>query len=457
MLNSIKVGNFIMEKRKAAGMTQQMLADRLNVSFQAVSKWENGTTYPNIEILRDLAIVLGVSADEILSGSEKDSDGLSYSKAGIDITYTDTIKKEMAEHLETKDSRVLNGLGPFASLYDINFPDIENPVLVLKSEEPGSKQKLAMEYGYTESICHDMINHLVNDIVVMGAKPLAVLDTIVCGNAEKDTIKTLVKGVSDACRENECSLVGGETSIQPLVIESGIYVLTSTIAGIAERSRVIDGSAIEAGDAVLAVASNGLHTNGYSLVRLLMDKMPRIKLDKIDGLTFVEQIMKPHTPYYKSIKGLFDKGVIHGMAHITGGGIEGNLRRVIPDGLCAEIDLSKLRILNIFKYIRNIGNVSDEEMLRTFNCGVGLCVVVSQKDKDAVMRRIGKFYDCYEIGTIEAIGTGDTRHSGAGHAGAGHAETGFAGAGCAEDGHAGAGRAEDSHAKVKFENQMNWL
>lgn len=228
------------------------------------------------------------------------------------------------------------------------------------------------------------------------------------------------------------SLVGGETSIQPLVIESGIYVLTSTIAGIAERSRVIDGSAIEEGDTVLAVASNGLHTNGYSLVRLLMDKMPQIKLDKIDGLTFVEQIMKPHTPYYKSIKGLFDKGVIHGMAHITGGGIEGNLRRVIPDGLCAEIDLSKLRILNIFKYIRNIGNVSDEEMLRTFNCGAGLCVVAAQKDKNAVMRHIGKFYDCYEIGTIEAIGTGDTRHAEAGHA-------------------------EDGHAKVKFENRMNWL
>jgi len=401
MLNSTKIGNFIMEKRKALGMTQQQLADKLNVSFQAVSKWENGTTYPNIEILRDLAIVLEVSVDEILAGSEKEADGLSYSKAGIDITYTDTIKKEMAKHLETEDNRVLNGLGPFASLYDIKFPNIENPVLVLKSEEPGSKQKLAMEYGYTESICHDMINHLVNDIVVMGAKPLAVLDTIVCGNAEKDTIKTLVKGVSDACRENECSLVGGETSIQPLVVDSGVYVLTSSIAGIVERTKVIDGSAIEEGDAVLAIASNGLHTNGYSLVRLLMDKMPQIKLDKIDGLTFIEQIMKPHTPYYKAIKDLFDTGMIHGMAHITGGGIEGNLCRVIPDGLSAKIDLSMLRILNIFKYIRNNGNISDEEMLRTFNCGVGFNVVVSQKDKDAVMKHINRFYDCYEIGRVE--------------------------------------------------------
>ena len=401
MLDSIKVGNFIMEKRKFLGLTQQQLADKLNVSFQAISKWENGTTYPNIEILRELAIALDVSVDEILAGSEKDVDGLSYSKAGIDITYTDTIKKEMSKHLETKDKRVLNGLGPFASLYDIKFPKIENPVLVLKSEEPGSKQKLAMEYGYTESICHDMINHLVNDVVVMGAKPLAVLDTIVCGNAEKDTIKSLVKGVSEACRENECSLVGGETSIQPLVVESGVYVLTSSIAGIVEKSKVIDGSAIEKGDAVLAIASNGLHTNGYSLVRLLMDKMPQIKLDKIDGLTFIEHIMKPHTPYYKSIKGLFDKDVIHGMAHITGGGIEGNLCRVIPEGLCAKIDLSKLNVLNIFKYIRNSGNISDEEMLRTFNCGVGFNVVVAQKDKDMVMRHINQFYNCYEIGLIE--------------------------------------------------------
>lgn len=402
MLDSIKVGNFIMGKRKSLGMTQQQLADKLNVSFQAISKWENGTTYPNIEILRDLAIVLDVSVDEILAGSERGAEGLSYSKAGIDITYTDTIKREMAKHLDTKDDRVLNGLGPFASLYDIKFQEIENPVLVLKSEEPGSKQKLAIEYGYSESIFHDMVNHLVNDIVVMGAKPLAVLDTIVCGNAEADTIKTLVKGVSDACKENECSLVGGETSIQPLVVDPGVYVLTSSIAGIVERSKVIDGSQIKEGDAVLAIASNGLHTNGYSLVRLLMDKMPQIKLDKIDGLTFIEQIMKPHTPYYRSIKDLFDKDVIHGMAHITGGGIEGNLCRIIPEGLSAKIDLSKIKILDIFKYIRNNGNISDEEMLRTFNCGVGFNIVTNQKDKAAVMHHVSRFYDCYEIGVIES-------------------------------------------------------
>lgn len=400
MLNSIRMGSFIMNRRREAGMTQQQLADKLNVSFQAVSKWENGSTYPNIEVLYDLAIALDVTADEILAGSKREAEGLSYSKAGIDITYTDTIKKEMSKHLETSDKRVLNGLGSFASLYDISFPEMKEPVLVLKSEEPGSKQKLAMEYGYTESVCHDMINHLVNDIVVMGAKPLAVLDTIVCGNAEKDTIKSLVKGVSDACKWNECSLVGGETSIQPLVVDSGVYVLTSSIAGIVEKSKVIDGSKIEEGDAVLSIASNGLHTNGYSLVRLLMDKKPQIKLDKIDGLTFIEQIMKPHTPYYKAIKDLFTKDVIHGMAHITGGGIQGNLCRVIPDGLSAVIDLSKIQVLKLFKYIRNNGNISDEEMLHTFNCGVGFNLVVPQECKDLVMKHVREYYNCYEIGTI---------------------------------------------------------
>ena len=402
MLDSVKIGGFISRKRRELGMTQQHLADRLNISFQAVSKWENGSTFPNVELLPELSKAMEVTVDELLSGCEKDGEELSYSKAGVDIAYTDTIKKEMAKHLETRDKRVLNGLGPFASLYDISFPEIKNPVLVLKSEEPGSKQKLAMEYGYTDSICHDMINHMVNDIAVMGAKPLAVLDTIVCGNAEKDTISALVKGVSDACRENECSLVGGETSVQPAVVEKGLYVLTSSIAGIVERDRIIDGSAIEEGDIVLALASNGLHTNGYSLVRMLMDRMPEIKLEKVDGMTFTEQIMKPHTPYYKALKGIMEKNCVHGMAHITGGGIEGNLCRVIPDGLSAVIELDKIRTLPVFRFIRQCGNISDKEMLSTFNCGVGFILVVQREAAAQTAAYLSRYYDCYEIGRIRA-------------------------------------------------------
>ncbi len=269
MLDNQKIASFIANKRKELDMTQAEAAQILNVSFQAVSKWENGTL-PNVEMLVELAALLNVSVDEILAGREFNNENFSYSKAGVDICYTDAIKKDMAKFLKTENPRVLNGLGAFASLYDISFPEIQDPVLVLKSEEPGSKQKLALEYGYSKSICHDMVNHLVNDIAVMGAAPLAVLDTIVCGSAEKDTINSFIKGISDACTKNDCVLAGGETSIQPNVVGNGVYILTSSIAGIVSRKNIIDGSSTKEGDIVLAVASNGLHTNGYSLVRLLM-------------------------------------------------------------------------------------------------------------------------------------------------------------------------------------------
>ena len=401
MLDNKRTAKYITEKRKAKGMTQQQTADALKVSFQAVSKWESGVSYPSIELLYELSRLYETTVDEILNAKDADSTGISYAQAGVDTAYTDAMKKEMAEYVESDNPRVLNGLGPFASLYDIRFDELKNPVLVLKSEEPGSKQKLALQYGYTETICHDMINHIVNDITVMGAKPLVVLDTIICGNAEKDTIKSLVKGMSEACKNNECELVGGETSIQPGVVDSGVYILTSTIVGIVEKSMIIDGTKIQSGDKILAVAANGLHTNGYSLVRLLMEKMPRIRDDIIENETFLEAVMRPHRAYYQSVKNVLQNPAIHGMAHITGGGIEGNLSRVLHDGSCAEIDLGKIRIPQIFKHIKTNGNISDSEMLRTFNCGVGMILVVKPSAAGELAEIVSEYYDCYEIGEIK--------------------------------------------------------
>jgi len=405
MLDNKKIAAFIAGKRKSQGLTQQQVADALHVSFQAVSKWESGMSYPTIELLFALSRLLGTTTDEILNAQDSDDAGLTYGKAGVDISYTDSIKREMAVYLETKNPRVLNELGPFASLYDIKFDEITNPVLVLKSEEPGSKQKLAVKYGYTESICHDMVNHLVNDIIVMGARPLAVLDTIICGSAEKDTIKSIIKGISEACRENECDLVGGETSVQPGVVDKGTYVLTASIAGIVDKDKIIDGSKIRAGDKILALASNGLHTNGYSLVRHLMDTMPQVQNERLGGETFLEALMRPHTPYYKAVKGLFGNRSVHGLAHITGGGIEGNLSRIIPNGLSARIDLGSIMIPQIFKYIKSNGNIADSEMLRTFNCGVGLIIVAEAGAEAAVLQEVSKLHDCYQIGEVYEGGT----------------------------------------------------
>lgn len=206
LLDNRKIASFISDRRRQIGLTQQQIAEKLGVSFQAVSKWENGATYPNVELLLELSKILDVTVDEILNGQESPTEGLTYSKAGVDISYTEMIKKEMAGVIHTADARVIGGMGQFASLYDITFEDLANPVLVLKAEEPGSKQKLAMRYGYTESICHDMVNHLVNDIAVMGAKPLAVLDTIVCGKRIRNLSKPICCGITIATRSEQCHM-----------------------------------------------------------------------------------------------------------------------------------------------------------------------------------------------------------------------------------------------------------
>lgn len=400
MFSGAKMGAFIAARRRMLGATQQKMADALGVTFQAVSKWETGQSSPDTALLSDLAHFLGVTADELLNGEERPESAFTYRRAGVDISYTDVIKRDMAELVRTRDARVLNGLGPFAAVYDIHFPEYVHPVLVLKNEEPGSKQKLAMEYGYTESICHDMINHLINDIAVMGARPLAVLDTIVCGRAERDTIRTLVRGMADACRENFCSLVGGETSIQPQVVEDGVYVLSASVAGIAEREQIIDGSAVREGDALICLASNGLHTNGYSLVRLLLERKPQLKLARVGRETFLEAVMRPHTPYYPALRDVLPGGGVTAMAHITGGGIEGNLSRVIPDGLTAHIDLSQLEIPQVFSRIRAEGAVPDGEMLSTFNCGAGLIMAVRSDAAARILEQLSPVHRCYRIGDV---------------------------------------------------------
>lgn len=316
---------------------------------------------------------------------------LTYARTGINIDDTDEVKQKMAKSLETNDGRVLNSLGAFASLFDFKFPEYEHPVLVMKTEEPGSKQKLAVQHNRIRSVCYDMVNHLINDIIVMGAKPLAVQDAIICGSVEKETIGEIVDAVAAACKEQDCVLTGGETSIQPGVLEPGSFILTSSIVGIVDKANIIDGSAIRKGDVVIGIASNGVHTNGYTLVRAIIDRKPDILGEQVGGESFLEAIMKPHLCYYHALKGLFGLEGLHGMAHITGGGIEGNLNRVIPPGLNASVDLSAIDVLPVFKLIREAGDVDEREMRRTFNLGVGMVLVVDVGIVGQVQEHLSRF------------------------------------------------------------------
>jgi len=334
---------------------------------------------------------------------------LSYEKAGVSIDTADAAKKQMSATMATKDPRILHRPGAFAALFDASFPGIREPVLVMKTEEPGSKQKIAFQHNRPASIAYDMIHHLIDDIIVVGAQPLAVQDCIVCGKLQKDVVLALVAAINDACRKNDCFLIGGETSEQPGVLEAGLYILSSSIVGVVEKSKILDGRHIQPGDRVLAVPSNGLHTNGYSLVRALMAQHPALIHETLinehgTGETFLEAILKPHICYYQPFKALFADnahGQLHGIAHITGGGIAGNLNRILPENLDALIDAAQLRILPLFKKIQVLGNVPEADMLKTFNLGIGMTMVCAPSAVEAIIAHLATFsLAAYPIGQI---------------------------------------------------------
>lgn len=337
---------------------------------------------------------------------------LSYAKTGVDIDVTDAVKREMKSSIDQDDERVLNRMGAFASLVEGRFEGYKHPILVLKTEEPGSKQKLAFEHGRAASIACDLIHHLINDLMAMGAKPLYVQDCIICGKIEPEVVNTLVASMADACRHQGCVLVGGETSVQPGVIVEGVYVLSASAVGLVEKDQIIDGAGIAEHDVLLAVASNGLHTNGYTLVRALLDRNPNLAERQVQGESFFEIIMRPHQCYYTAVCDLFPQPGLKGLAHITGGGIEGNLNRILPSGLDASIDKSLIRIPGIFKVIQEEGNVPEADMLKTFNMGVGLALVCAPEFvADAVAHLEQHACVCYPIGTIEK-GSGKVQYHG---------------------------------------------
>lgn len=318
----------------------------------------------------------------------------------VNIDLANTTKAELASVIDGKDDRILNRVGAFSSLFLLDVKKYREPVLVLKTEEPGSKQVLAFQHDRIESVCFDMINHLINDCIVMGAEPLAVQDLVICGKLEKPVVTRVVSAIAAACQAQGCVLTGGETTEQPDIVPEKTYILGSSIVGVAERDKIIDGSKIKPGDVVIALRSSGPHTNGYTLIRDLLAKNPGLASEKVGSTTFIDAVLEPHRCYYNSVKGLLGHHIL-GMAHITGGGIRENLNRILPKNVDASIDLEKYQVPDVFKVIQKASNASLDSMLRTFNMGVGLTLVSRQKMVQPVLDHL---YECgeqaYVIGDI---------------------------------------------------------
>ena len=313
---------------------------------------------------------------------------ITYSDAGVDIDAatraTDKIK-ELARR--TFNQRTLSEIGSFGGMFDGAFPNLKQPVLVASADGVGTKLKIAFISGVHNTVGRDLVNHCVNDILVQGARPLFFLDYIATGKLLPEVVAEIVTGVANGCRENGCVLLGGETAEMPDFYSAGEYDIAGFIVGVADREKIIDGKGITPGDVLLALPSVGLHTNGYSLARKLLLEVAGYEVDtrlEALGMAVGEALLQPHLSYLKLLNELLDSGKIKGLAHITGGGLTDNIPRILPDGVAVEIDKGSWPVLPIFELMQEIGSVSEAEMYRTFNMGVGMVVVTSAADQAAV-------------------------------------------------------------------------
>ena len=315
-----------------------------------------------------------------------------YKSAGVDkeegYKTVDKIKSAVAE---THNKNVLNNLGSFGAFYAIG--EYKNPVLVSGTDGVGTKLKIALDTKKYDSIGIDCFAMCANDILCHGAKPLFFLDYLACGKLDSNVASEIVLGMVKACKDNECALIGGETAEMPGMYQVGDYDVAGFCVGIVERDEIIDGSKIKKGDKIIAIPSSGFHSNGFSLVRKVFPDFE----EEFEGKPLYEMLLEPTRLYYQPIHQLLKVVILSGIAHITGGGLIENVPRIIPNGLCAAIQTEKIRIPSIMLELEKRGNVDRMEMFGTFNMGVGMVVVVDEKDAEKVLSTLK---DAYEIGEI---------------------------------------------------------
>ena len=328
--------------------------------------------------------------------------GLNYKDAGVDIVAGNALIERIKPiAAKTRTAGVMAGLGGFGSLFELPLDRYKNPVLVSGTDGVGTKLKLAIDSGIHNTVGIDLVAMCVNDIIVQGAEPLFFLDYFATGKLDVDTAAAVIEGIGTGCELAGAALVGGETAEMPNMYADGDYDLAGFCVGIVEKTQMLDGSLVNAGDKLIGLASSGAHSNGYSLIRKIIERNEAALSDPFDGKTLGETLLAPTRIYVKSLLALLKQVNVHALAHITGGGLTENLPRVIPDDLRANIDLSSWQFPAIFDWLQSNGNVSQEDMLMTFNCGVGMVIFVCAEDEAktlALLNELGE--NAFTIGEI---------------------------------------------------------
>ena len=329
----------------------------------------------------------------------------SYRDAGVDIDTANQAKERIKRLARsTFTPNVMTEIGSFGGMFRADFGEMKEAVLVSSADGVGTKLRVAFMTGIHNTVGYDLVCHCVNDILVQGARPLFFMDYIAAGKLVADTIASVVEGLARGCSEAGCALIGGETAEMPGFYTDGEYDVAGFIVGVVDREKIIDGSQIEPGDMLIGLPSVGLHTNGYSLARKLLFEVagyePDTKVDEL-GCSAAQELLKPHRSYLGVLDGLLGTNAIKGLAHITGGGLLENLPRILPEGAAAEVTAGSWPVLPVFSLLARVGAVSEQEMYRTFNMGIGMVIVASPQGASRVRKHLDtRGEPHYDIGRI---------------------------------------------------------
>lgn len=333
------------------------------------------------------------------------TDSMTYADAGVDIDKANDLVKTIKKiAMQTPRSGVMGEIGGFGGLFSLNVENMHSPVLVSSTDGVGTKLKIAFMMDKHDTVGIDLVAMSVNDIVVQGAKPLFFLDYLSVGRLDNQVAAAIIQGVADGCKQAGCALIGGETAEMPGMYQDGEYDLAGFAVGIVDNDKIIDGSDIRVGHKLIGIASSGIHSNGYSLVRKICFDKLKLKIDQHIpelGRTIGEELLEPTRIYAETVRRLTKDLPIHGLAHITGGGISDNIIRIIPQACKVEIHKGRWNSLPIFSFLQSAGKISDNEMLRTFNNGIGMIAVVPEESAQDVLERLaGMNQNAYLVGTV---------------------------------------------------------
>lgn len=401
MLDREKVGRAIAEQRRSKGMTQKQLADILNVSYQAVSRWEQGQSLPSVDMIYDIAQSLETTVDYLLNGLSEERKTIKYEDTGLDTRKLYMVKKRI-DSLVTMDRRLLRAKYTEPVFFRFDTSAMDDPVWVSANHVPGSKERFAMENGYDREICMDLVSSAANNLIRFGVRPSFLQANVVCGNNDSGQLLLMAESFKEACERSKIVFAGMEVSGQAVNYHTGEYRVAASVMGVADRKKMIGGETITEGDVLIGLHTDGIASVSYPFIKVILDRRPDALYARIgEQNLFIDELMKPNACYVNVVSELQEQNLVHGVFVITNSLFNRKCYSTIPKGLGACIDVSRISVPALFQYIENLNLMDRECFLKDFALGIGMVLAVPEEESGRAVEIIKKYHECCRLGTVQ--------------------------------------------------------